>query len=65
MRPDSSELEIITARCLWMLIELLKKRTLKALFFYRKPLKTTQLVIDSCRLVSQSNYLDISNNVNE
>ena len=44
-------------------IKLLKMRILKALFISRKPLETESLaavyfVIDSCRLVNQSNYLN-------
>jgi len=50
-------------------LKLNKKRTLKASFFSGKPLKLletesfaeVQFVIDSCRFVSQSNYLNSSN----
>ena len=50
-------------------LKLTKKRTLKASFFSGKPLKLletesfaeVQFVIDSCRFVSQSNYLSSSN----
>ena len=66
MRPDSSGLAAFT--CLYVLIKRVKllteKRTLKASFFSQKQserlresesLAEVQVVIDSCRLVSQSN----------
>ena len=68
MQVDSSGLATFT--CLYVLIKRVKllteKRTLKALFFSRKQRKSeslakVQFVIDSCRLVSQSNYLSNSN----
>ena len=65
MRPDSSGLGTFT--CLYILIKLLKKRTLKASVFSRKPLETEGLAVVqfviamSCRLVNQSNYLNNSN----
>ena len=67
MGPDSSG--IATFTCLWILIKwakLLKKGTLKASFFSRKQLESgslaeVQFVTDSCRAVSQSNYVNNSN----
>ena len=67
MRPDSSGPATFT--CFYVLINrayLLEKRTLKASFFSWKQLKSeslaeVQFVIDSCRLGSQSNYLNNSN----
>ena len=64
MQPDSSGLENFT--CLWILIKrvkLLKKLTLKALFFSQKQLQSESLVevhfvIDSCHRVSKSNYFE-------
>ena len=57
--------------CLYVLIKRVKllteKRTSKALFFSRKQRKSdervakVQFVIESCRLISQSNYLNNSN----
>ena len=56
--------------CLYVLFKrvklLIEKRTLKASFFSRQQresdsLAEVQFVIDSCRLVSQSNYLNNSN----
>ena len=68
MRPDSSGLATFT--CHYVLIKrvqlLTEKRTRKASFFSRKQresesLAEVQFVIDRCRLVSQSNYLNNSN----
>ena len=47
-------------------VKALKRQTLKASFFSRKQLKSeslaeVQFVIDSCRLISQLNYLNNSN----
>ena len=62
MRPDSSGLE--TFRSLFL--NQTKRPALKRLEFSRKPLETeslseVQFVIDSCRLVTESNYLNNSN----
>ena len=68
MQPDSPGLATFT--WLYVLIKRVKllteKRTLKALFFSGKQresesLAEVQFVIDICRLVSQSNYLNNSN----
>ena len=64
MHLDSSVLATFT--CLYVLIKqvkLLKKQTLKAPFFSGKQLESeslaeVQFVIDSCHLISQSNYLN-------
>ena len=67
MRPDSSGLAtLISLYVLIKQVKLLKKRTFKSSFFFRKQLKSESLaevrfVSDSCCLVSQSNYLNNSN----
>ena len=67
MHLDSSGLATFT--CFYVLIKhvklLTEKRTLKALFFSGKQRKSeslaeVQFVIDSCHLISQSNYLNNS-----
>ena len=68
MQLDSSGLATVFT-CLYVLIKrvkLLGKRSFKASFFSRKQLESerlaeVQFVIDSCRLISQSNYLNNSN----
>ena len=67
MRPDSTGLATFT--CIYVLIKrvkLLWERTLGASFSSQKQLEgeslaEVQFVIERCRLVSQSNYLNNSN----